>query len=65
MVGDSKPKNWADLVERLETRYREALDEEYVRECCSTSWDRLRRCKESQGELLEALGHHAQGGGEL
>lgn len=57
-VGDTKPKNRADLVQRLEQRWEDVLNPEYITKCCSAAWDTLRG---GQGVLLEARGHHQEG----
>ncbi len=41
-MGDTKPKNRASLVDRLERRWVEVLRPNYINKCCSAVWDRLR-----------------------
>ncbi len=52
-MGDTRPRNRQDLVERLETRWKEVLDADYIQKVCEAAWDRLRRIKEAKGSYLK------------
>ncbi len=54
-MGDTKPKNRADLVERLEQRWVDVLNPEYIVKCCSAAWNRLWRCVEAKGSYLKPV----------
>ncbi len=52
-VGDSRPKNWEDLVKRLEERWVDVLNMEDIKEVCATTWDRLQFIVNAKGAYIK------------
>ncbi len=54
-VCNTVPKNRADLVSRLEDRWHQVLDPDYVKKTCSAAWGRLRRVVDANGNYLKPV----------
>ncbi len=52
-MGDTRPRNRQDLVNRLEERWLDVLDTEYIKKVCSAAWSRLRLIVDSKGGYIK------------
>ncbi len=53
---ETAPSNRDELVERIEARWDNILDESYVVKTCASAWKKLRRVVDVGGSYIEDLG---------
>ncbi len=54
-TGSAVPKNRTELVRKLEGTWHETLMPDYLKRCCSSAWDRLRRIVAAEGGYKERI----------